>query len=89
MAEACGRHAGPLPVILDDVLVRFDPRRRLRAAKMVLHFAAERQVLLFSCHPDLVELIRVARREAPLEEVPAAVYEIADGVIRPHPDWAS
>jgi recombinational DNA repair ATPase RecF len=50
MARQFGLRAEPLPLILDDLLVRFDEERRLGAAKVLLEIAREHQVLLFSCH---------------------------------------
>ena len=57
LAREFGRHSEPVPVILDDVLVKFDPSRRQNAARVILDFAREQQVLLFSCHPEFVDLI--------------------------------
>jgi uncharacterized protein YhaN len=41
-----------LPLVMDDVLVNFDPRRARLAAQTLAEFAAESQVLLFTCHPE-------------------------------------
>lgn len=46
-----------LPVIMDDVLVNFDPERRRGAAVAIARLAAERQVLFFTCHPDTAALL--------------------------------
>jgi len=51
MAVAKEMGAERLPVILDDVLVRFDPGRRRSACEMILEFAKDQQVFLFSCVP--------------------------------------
>lgn len=48
-----GRH---LPVLMDDVLVNFDPERRMGAAKAVAELAESRQVLFFTCHPDTARI---------------------------------
>ena len=40
-----------LPMILDDVLVRFDPERKASACKAIREFADGQQVFLFSCVP--------------------------------------
>ncbi|TDB37635.1 MAG: hypothetical protein D9V44_06090 [Actinobacteria bacterium] len=48
---------GPgLPLLMDDVLVNLDPERRRGAAVAVADLARERQVVLFTCHPDTAEL---------------------------------
>jgi uncharacterized protein YhaN len=42
----------PLPVIVDDCLVNFDPARQRGIAKALADYANERQLLLFTCHPE-------------------------------------
>jgi len=42
-----------LPMILDDVLVRFDETRRKGACAAILEFAKDQQVFLFSCDSSL------------------------------------
>jgi uncharacterized protein YhaN len=81
LAREFGRHSEPLPVILDDVLVKFDPSRRLNTARVILEFAREQQVLLFSCHPEFVDLIAAVRRDDRHQETALACFAIADGVI--------
>jgi len=51
MAVAKEMGAERLPMILDDILVRFDPGRRRSACEAILEFAADQQVFLFSCIP--------------------------------------
>ncbi|PKQ37989.1 MAG: hypothetical protein CVT59_05230 [Actinobacteria bacterium HGW-Actinobacteria-1] len=49
---------GPgLPILMDDVLVNLDPERRRGAAVAVADLARERQIVLFTCHPDTAELL--------------------------------
>ncbi|MBU4556394.1 MAG: AAA family ATPase [Actinobacteria bacterium] len=50
---------GPgLPVLMDDVLVNFDPERKRGAAQAIRHLAAHRQVVLFTCHPETARLMQ-------------------------------
>jgi len=50
-----------LPVLMDDVLVNFDPERKRGAAQAISHLATHRQVIMFTCHPETAELMdRVA-----------------------------
>ena len=44
--------AEPLPVVLDDVLVNFDPERRRAVRQELARFAEERQVIMFECDPE-------------------------------------
>ncbi len=81
LAREFGRHSEPLPVILDDVLVKFDPSRRVNAARVILEFAREQQVLLFSCHPEIMDIMAMVRRDPRYQETPVACFAIADGVI--------
>jgi uncharacterized protein YhaN len=46
-----------LPVLMDDVLVNFDPDRRRGAAEAIAEFSTIRQVVLFTCHPETATLM--------------------------------
>ncbi|MBT8337817.1 MAG: hypothetical protein KJO11_14525, partial [Gemmatimonadetes bacterium] len=41
-----------LPLFFDEVFVNWDPERRERGLDLLVRTAAERQVFLFTCHPD-------------------------------------
>jgi len=47
-----GRVGAALPVLMDDVLVNFDPERRRGAAEAVWQLAGQRQIVFFTCHPE-------------------------------------
>lgn len=65
------RQAEPLPLVVDEVLVNFDPERAGRTAELLRKFAKGRQVLVFTCHPstekyfdpDAVQIIPLGREE--------------------------
>jgi len=42
----------PLPIILDDPLVHFDPERREKSLSILLELSKKQQVLFFSCELD-------------------------------------
>ncbi len=44
-----------LPIVLDDVLVNFDPMRARAMAGAIARTAESHQVLAFTCHPHVVE----------------------------------
>ena len=67
-----GQRTEPLPVVVDEILVNFDPDRALRAAVAFTELSSTNQVLVFTCHPTVVELFRDAASEAGIEE-PAIV----------------
>jgi uncharacterized protein YhaN len=58
LAQEFGRQRCPLPVVMDDVLVNFDPARAQTMAQAVADFAGSNQVLLFTCHPATVDILR-------------------------------
>jgi len=50
------------PLLLDDPLVDMDPQRRAGAARAIAEYGSERQVILFTCHPDHADLFDGAHR---------------------------
>lgn len=50
----------PLPVLMDDVLVNFDPARAARAIRVMAELARTHQVLYFTCHPEVAARFREA-----------------------------
>jgi len=57
-------HVEALPVIFDDVFVNFDMDRSRRAIESVRDLSKTHQVLLFTCHSHLVELLEDVVPEA-------------------------
>ena len=69
----------PLPVIMDDVLVNFDPQRAARAARTFIELSEGRhgrphQLLYFTCHPHMAALLREAQPHC-------AVFRVENGSI--------
>lgn len=48
---------GPLPLVLDDVLVNADPERAARLADVIADVALAHQVLFLTCHPHVARLL--------------------------------
>ena len=71
-SHTAGREA--LPILMDDVLVNFDPARASLAAKGILDVAETRQVLFFTCHPATVKVFKALAPDV-------TTYRIADGTI--------
>jgi len=68
LAETFAERAASLPLILDDVLVNFDPSRAASVAEALADTAEHHQVLFLTCHPHLVQLMRnVAPRAQVIE----------------------
>lgn len=63
LAEEFSRRAEPIPLVMDDVLVNFDPVRRRATARLLLEFAERHQILLFTCHPEIEDLVTQERPE--------------------------
>jgi uncharacterized protein YhaN len=63
LAETFAERAEALPIILDDVLVNFDPGRAASVAEVLAETAERHQVLLLTCHPHLEELVCSAAPE--------------------------
>jgi uncharacterized protein YhaN len=82
LAREFAEYVEPLPVILDDVLVRFDQARREAAARVVLDFAQQQQVLLFSCRNDLAAIVAKAHRQMQPDELAVTYFDVEDGSIR-------
>lgn len=49
-----------IPILADDILVNFDARRRTGAVRALAELAQTRQVILFTCHEEIVESMRSA-----------------------------
>ncbi|HEV8065178.1 MAG TPA: hypothetical protein VGP46_10115, partial [Acidimicrobiales bacterium] len=65
LADSFAERAVGLPMVLDDVLVNFDPERAESMAVELAVTAKHRQVLLMTCHPALAELaLRTAGQSA-------------------------
>ncbi len=62
----------PLPVVVDEALVNFDPERALRAARGFVEVAQTNQVLVFTCQPSMIETFQDAARQTGTQQ-PAVV----------------
>jgi uncharacterized protein YhaN len=53
-----GERTECLPVVVDEVLVNFDPDRARRAAEAFVELSETNQVLVFTCHPEMADLFK-------------------------------
>lgn len=60
-AENVGRS---VPVLADDILVNFDAARRAGAARALVELSERRQVILLTCHEEVVAVLKRAAEEA-------------------------
>ncbi len=68
LVRELGQRSEPLPVIVDEALVNFDPDRGLRAARAFVELSRTNQVLVFTCHPTIVELFQNAVARSGVQE---------------------
>ncbi len=59
-----GARSERLPVIVDETLINFDPERALRAASAFIELSERNQILVFTCHPQVMELFQEAARKS-------------------------
>jgi uncharacterized protein YhaN len=69
----------PLPLVMDDVLVNFDPQRTRALAGALAELADDHQLLLFTSQPTTVEVLRRARPDLRLVELPRYGGRVAPG----------
>lgn len=58
-----------LPIMADDILVNFDEERRAGAAQALVELAEKRQIILFTCHKEVVSLMCEAGSQVNLVEL--------------------
>ncbi len=56
MALAFGDEVESLPVVLDDVFVRFDETRQRETLKFLMELAKKQQIFLFTCHAQTMRI---------------------------------
>lgn len=73
LADSFARRAVALPLVMDDVLVNFDPEREERLLQALGEYLGDgrRQAILFTCHPETAELAAKACRPCRVVELPA------------------
>jgi uncharacterized protein YhaN len=66
-------HAEPLPVLMDEVLVNFDTRRAKNTVRAFAQLTEDtdcpHQLLYFTCHPHMVEMLHTAIPQATIFKV--------------------
>jgi uncharacterized protein YhaN len=71
LVEEYARGGVVLPVVMDDVLVNFDPERAESMARYLCRFAAAHQVIFFTCQPRTCELFQRLAPETAIRELGA------------------
>ncbi len=63
------QHHQALPLLLDDILVNFDPERAETTTKVLRDVAKTHQVIVFTCHPWVVEIMGEIAPEAAMVDL--------------------
>jgi hypothetical protein len=59
MAIAKEMGSEKLPLVIDDIMVRFDARRKQGACRALMEFSQDQQVIMFTCDSSLVSMFRM------------------------------
>jgi uncharacterized protein YhaN len=59
MAIAKEMGSEKLPMVIDDIMVRFDARRKQGACRALMEFSQDQQVIMFTCDSSLVSMFRM------------------------------
>jgi uncharacterized protein YhaN len=65
LADSFAQRSVSLPIVLDDVLVNFDPDRASAVATELAESARSHQIVFLTCHPHLAELMLRAGADGP------------------------
>lgn len=79
LADSFAERSVSLPIVLDDVLVNFDPERAQAVASELAESSRSHQILLLTCHPHLAEMMVQATRHLPMEAQLIRLGRLADG----------
>ena len=73
-----------LPVIMDDILVNFDPGRAKSALQAIFQLSKSMQLLYFTCHPQIVEMIKELSEESMnyISHTDVSIFQLDKGRIR-------
>ena len=75
LAKAFSNRVEAMPIILDDILLRFDEDRQKRALSLLASIGAEQQVFIFTCQS---ELLRLGKQQSGID-----MYIMAEHGVRP------
>ena len=63
MALSFGHQLEPLPIVLDDIFVRFDEKRQKETLQFLFDLGKQQQIFLFTCHRQTMEIARTVGAE--------------------------
>ena len=83
LAMAFSQQIEPMPLILDDILVRFDEQRQKEAIHFLAGLGKTEQIFLFTCSQTTRDLAREVQQLLAGETDTIHLFEIEQGTIRP------
>lgn len=70
-----------MPIILDDILVRFDEQRQKEAVQFLASLGKKEQVFLFTCSKATRDIAAAVQQELAGETDTVHLYTISQGTI--------
>lgn len=80
---AFSRQIEPMPLILDDILVRFDEQRQKEAIHFLASLGKKEQIFLFTCSAATQKVAQEVQKELSGETDTIHIFEIEKGTIQP------
>jgi uncharacterized protein YhaN len=90
LAVAFSQQLEAMPIILDDILVRFDEQRQQEALRFLADLSKDEQIFLFTCSAETQRIAKEVfdnldiRSKLTGVENPVHLYEISQGNIEPY-----
>lgn len=81
LAMAFSKQIEPMPIILDDVFVRFDEQRQKEAIQFLANLGKKEQVFLFTCSKATRDIAAAVQHELAGETDTIHLYTISQGTI--------
>lgn len=63
MALSFGEQLEPLPIVLDDIFVRFDEERQRETLRFLMELGKTQQIFLFTCHAQTMRIAEEVGKE--------------------------
>lgn len=79
---AFSKQIEPMPLILDDILVRFDEQRQKEAIQFLASLGKKEQIFLFTCSDATLELAEEVQKQLAGETDTIHLFEIEKGTIK-------
>lgn len=79
---AFSKQIEPMPLILDDILVRFDEQRQKEAIQFLASLGKKEQIFLFTCSDATLKLAEEVQKQLAGETDTIHLFEIEKGTIK-------